>query len=35
MLGALYLERLIVLDSTSLLIMAPALLNGFLGNPAF
>jgi hypothetical protein len=35
MLVALYPGRLIVLDTTSLVIMAPALLNGFLGNPAF
>lgn len=32
---ALYLGRLIVLDPTSPVILAPALLNGFLINPAF
>lgn len=35
MLVALYLARLIVLDPTSPVILAPALLNGFLINPAF
>lgn len=35
LLVALYLGRLIVLDPTRPAILAPALLNGFLVNPAF
>jgi hypothetical protein len=35
LLVVLYLERLIVFDSTSLVILVPALLNGFLINPIF